>query len=626
MYAQHFGLEHEPFSIAPDPRYLYMSERHREALAHLLYGLGAGGGVVLLTGEIGAGKTTVFRCFLDQVPAHCQVAYVFNPKLNALELMASVCEEFGVAVPDLGPGATIKTYLDPLNRFLLGQHAAGRNSVLVIDEAQLLPAEVLEQLRLLTNLETSERKLLQIVLIGQPELRGLLAAPGLVQLAQRVVARYHLDALDATETGLYLQHRLAVAGLRGPSPLPAALVPRIHRLTGGVPRRINLLCDRALLGAFAQGLAAVDRKTLDRAAKEIAVARAGEGPAAAWTPGRALGLGLGLGVALTAAVAVWVGGWGGGSVGSSSAGSGLGSGSASASASASRPGSSTASGAGAAPGLVVGGASSAGGAPPAVRVPAVAAPVGAASGPRVVGVAGSAPGMGSAVPVGAAVAFGPASASASAATPTLAQQAPAAGAEQALNLSEDEAWRRLTAQWGAPLDTARAVEPCAVAAKAALACHRSAGGLADVRDLNRPVILVLRADRAARPRHAVLLGLGPTQALLSQGEGQVAVPLDELAQRWRGEFITVLRSVDGAPDARQARPGEPMFDRLARLLGRASGVAQRPAPTSRDELRNQVIAFQLSQGLKPDGRPGPLTLIALNRAAGEREPTLSTLR
>ncbi|MEO8281390.1 MAG: AAA family ATPase, partial [Ideonella sp.] len=147
MYVQHFGLEHEPFSIAPDPRYLYMSERHREALAHLTYGLNSGGGVVLLTGEIGAGKTTVCRCFLDQVPADCRIAYIFNPKLTVTELLASVCEEFGVEVPAAPGQSTVKTYLDPLNRFLLDAHAAGRNSVLMIDEAQLLSAEVLEQLR-----------------------------------------------------------------------------------------------------------------------------------------------------------------------------------------------------------------------------------------------------------------------------------------------------------------------------------------------------------------------------------------------------------------------------------------------------------------------------------------------
>ena len=197
MYAAFFGLKREPFSIAPDPHFLFMSEAHREALAHLLYGLGGGGGFVLLTGEIGAGKTTVCRCFLDQVPAHNDVAYVFNPKLSVTELLQTVCEEFRIAVP---PGAaTIKDYVDALNRFLLASHAAGRHSVLIIDEAQSLSAEVLEQLRLLTNLETAERKLLQIVLIGQPELRGMLARPDLEQLAQRVIARYAMQRLCQLE-------------------------------------------------------------------------------------------------------------------------------------------------------------------------------------------------------------------------------------------------------------------------------------------------------------------------------------------------------------------------------------------------------------------------------------------
>jgi general secretion pathway protein A len=201
MYAPYFGLKQEPFSIAPDPRLLFMSERHREALAHLLYGVGGGGGFVLLTGEIGTGKTTVCQLFLEQVPAHCDVAYIFNPKLTVTELLQSVCEEFRIALPAPERGATVKDFLDPLNAFLLREHAAGRNSVLIIDEAQNLSADVLEQLRLLTNLETSERKLLQIILIGQPELRDMLARPELEQLAQRIIARYHLDALSEPETG-----------------------------------------------------------------------------------------------------------------------------------------------------------------------------------------------------------------------------------------------------------------------------------------------------------------------------------------------------------------------------------------------------------------------------------------
>ncbi|HSN33787.1 MAG TPA: AAA family ATPase, partial [Ideonella sp.] len=176
MYTQFFGLRQEPFSIAPDPRYLFMSERHREALAHLLYGVKGGGGFVLLSGEIGAGKTTVCRCFLEQIPERCNVAYIFNPKLTVGELLKTVCDEFGIPYRHEGPGpATVKDYLDPLNEFLLRTHAVRQNNVLIIDEAQNLSAEVLEQLRLLTNLETSDRKLLQIILIGQPELRALLA-------------------------------------------------------------------------------------------------------------------------------------------------------------------------------------------------------------------------------------------------------------------------------------------------------------------------------------------------------------------------------------------------------------------------------------------------------------------
>ena len=260
MYAPFFGLAQEPFSIAPDPRLLFMSERHREALAHLLYGLGSGGGFVLLTGEIGTGKTTVCRCFLEQVPDNCNVAYIFNPKLTALELLQSICDEFHVTVPskDLLP-PTVKDYLDPLNAFLLREHAAGRNNVLIIDEAQNLSAEVLEQLRLLTNLETSERKLLQIVLIGQPELRVMLQRPELEQLAQRVIARYHLDALTEAETAQYIRHRMEVSGLTRELPFDRRALARIHQLSRGVPRRINLLCDRALLGAFAGSQAVVTR-------------------------------------------------------------------------------------------------------------------------------------------------------------------------------------------------------------------------------------------------------------------------------------------------------------------------------------------------------------------------------
>ncbi|MEI6732476.1 MAG: AAA family ATPase [Comamonadaceae bacterium] len=308
MYAHHFGLTQDPFSIAPDPRYLFMSERHREALAHLLYGVagsgaksgGSGGGFVLLTGDIGTGKTTICRCFLEQIPQGCHVAYIFNPKLTVTELLQSICEEFHVTLTSASPTPpTVKDYIDALNNFLLAGHAAGQSSVLIIDEAQNLAPEVLEQLRLLTNLETSERKLLQIVLIGQPELRTMLARPELEQLAQRVIARFHLDALTMAESAQYIAHRLAVAGLTGPSPFDGNALQRIHRLARGVPRRINLLSGRALLGAWAHGQHRVDRAVVDKAAVEVF------GPATAADSGKRGGaFYLALGLVLLAVAAL----------------------------------------------------------------------------------------------------------------------------------------------------------------------------------------------------------------------------------------------------------------------------------------------------------------------------------
>jgi general secretion pathway protein A len=270
MYTHFFNLKQSPFSIAPDPRYLFMSERHREALAHLLYGVGSGGGFVLLTGEIGAGKTTVCRCFMEQIPADCKLGYIFNPKLSVEELLLSICDEFGIELAPQGSGAvSVKGYVDAINAYLLASHAQSRNNVLIIDEAQNLSAEVLEQLRLLTNLETSERKLLQIILIGQPELRTMLARPELEQLAQRVIARYHLGSLSEAETGIYIEHRLTVAGATAIAPFPRKLMGLIHGLTKGVPRRINLLCDRALLGAYVENQPQVTRTILKRAASEV---------------------------------------------------------------------------------------------------------------------------------------------------------------------------------------------------------------------------------------------------------------------------------------------------------------------------------------------------------------------
>lgn len=266
MYTEYFGLPESPFAITPDARYLYLSAHHREALAHLHYGMSEGGGFVQLTGDVGTGKTTVCRALLEQLPPHVDAALVLNPALTAQGLLQTVCEELLIDVPpDCG---STKTLINKLNSYLLDANARGRRTVLIIDEAQNLSREVLEQVRLLTNLETNKSKLLQIFLIGQPELRTLLSDKGLRQVAQRVTARYHLSALNAFETEEYIRHRLSVAGC--PRPLfTRAAVRRVYRYSKGVPRITNILCDRALLGAYATDQQRVSPAIVNRAYREL---------------------------------------------------------------------------------------------------------------------------------------------------------------------------------------------------------------------------------------------------------------------------------------------------------------------------------------------------------------------
>lgn len=268
MYHQYFGLTEAPFSIAVNPRYLFMSPRHRDALAHLLYGVGAGGGFILLTGEVGTGKTTINRCLLEQLPDDTDIAIILNPALNAMELLATVCDEFDIAYDQ--DNHTLKTLTDSLHRFLLDNHGRGRKTVLLIDEAQHLDFDVLEQIRLLTNLETHSEKLLQIILIGQPELAQMLGKPELRQLNQRITARYNLEPLSLEETGAYIRHRLQVAGMStGQEIFPPAVVRGTHRFTRGIPRLINVLCDRMMLGAYGRNQGRADLVMLRTAAREV---------------------------------------------------------------------------------------------------------------------------------------------------------------------------------------------------------------------------------------------------------------------------------------------------------------------------------------------------------------------
>ena len=574
MYQQFFGLKQAPFSIAPDPRYLFMSERHREALAHLLYGVGGGGGFVLLTGEIGAGKTTVCRCFLEQIPRRCNVAYIFNPKLTVAELLKSVCDEFHIPYEHRGPGVpTVKDHLDPLNKFLLDTHAVGQNNVLIIDEAQSLSADVLEQLRLLTNLETNERKLLQIVLIGQPELRTMLARPELEQLAQRVIARFHLEALSQAETVQYIRHRLAVAGMTGGHPFDRPAMRRVHHWTRGVPRRINLLCDRALLGAYATGKGDVGVEIVDKAAREVfdqaepaARQRFGRRPMAVLGLGAALGGAL-LGVMLAA---------------------------------------------------VNGGTPRESGALSAIAaVSALAAdraPTGRA--PRASGVSPSGVMARSAAPSGAASAS---TAPASAASASADLNA----AFDSLIDDEKEAWRLLAAAWSLQLDDG---DPCRLAQRRQVQCFRSSTSLALIRQLDRPGIVSLHGDQG-RVAYALLTGLHGTNATLRAGGRTFDVPLASLVTLWRGDFATFWRAPEGWRSDIMGSGSAPVAEWLSTQLARAQG---QPAPgrneATEGALRSRIAAFQLAQGLKPDGLVGPMTLMQLNRASGVDEPRLDAQR
>lgn len=267
MYTSFFGLGEKPFAITPDPRYLFMSERHAEALAHLLYGINEAGGFIQLTGEVGTGKTTVVRSLLERMPGHADVAVILNPQLTPLQFVLTICEELGIFVRDEDTNS-IKDLVDILNKRLLDAHAKGRRVVLIVDEAQNLTPETLEQVRLLTNLETASQKLLQIILIGQPELREVLARVELRQLAQRITGRYHLAPLSRTETAAYVRHRLRVAGSNGEIFTPAAL-REIHRLSDGIPRIINVICDRALLGAFTREQHRIGPMLVRAAASEV---------------------------------------------------------------------------------------------------------------------------------------------------------------------------------------------------------------------------------------------------------------------------------------------------------------------------------------------------------------------
>jgi len=585
MYEKYFGLTERPFSIAPDPRFLYMSQQHREALAHLLYGVGEGGGFVQLTGEVGTGKTTVCRCLLEQLPDHVDVALILNPSVTALELLASVCDE--LRIPYARQAISIKFLTDALNAHLLQAHAKGRRTVLIIDEAQNLGAEALEEVRLLTNLETTREKLLQIILIGQPELRSLLAREDLRQLSQRITARYHLQPIHRAETAAYIRHRLQVCGASEPV-FSEAAVDMVQKLSKGVPRLINVVCDRAMLGGFVEDKRRIDVAVVEKAAREVLPLEGLEKPKRRvwrWLAGGSLAAGLALvayvllepfGMDLPTMQLV--------SRLSEKPREAL---PRVATVSQSQPESSP---------LQVAEARQ----PESGKAPeAQGQDVGgeAAVGPVAMQVASLAGDQGSAL------------------TMALAEAGPDAAAK---------AWSALYRLWGEQSSAVNDEQACAQAPAAGLRCLQGGGSWTVLSHFDRPAILLLVAPQGRRVSVLLQEVKGPQVAIQVNGRA-LDVELETLGQHWFGEYRLLWKMPPYGSVL--LRPGDRSKD-VAWLREQLQGVtglaAIAPDPRYFDvALKELLESFQREHGLRVDGVAGPRTFIHLNNLS--RQPSVPRL-
>ncbi|MGQ0699781.1 MAG: AAA family ATPase [Panacagrimonas sp.] len=564
MYAQYFQLREMPFSISPDPAYLYMSPRHQEALGHLLYGTGQYGGFVQLTGEVGTGKTTIVRTLLEQKLEGVEVAMVHNPRQSEAEFVQSICDELGVEYRrDDTP--SLKSLIDALNQHLLRTHANDRRTVLIIDEAQNLSPAVLEQVRLLTNLETNKEKLLRIMLVGQPELADLLARPDLRQLASRITARYHLTPLEQEETAEYVRHRLRVAGTQE-SLFTAEAIKEIQRFTRGVPRLINVLCDRALLGAYGKHQRQVTRELVRGAAAEV------------------FGRGVGTAPAEAGASVFWRRlrrSW---------------------DAAAPQPGRTWIQGVLVAIGLTIVGVLIYG----EMSRDRQPAPVNAA--PEVA----QAPSP----PVPASV-TAPATSPVAAALPT-ASVSPATPrtVEELLGLTPalPQLTDRLIRLWDADIKIARGDNVCRSLRSHGLECYRTDATFPQLRRMDRPAVLTV-IDAAGQTRYALVTQLTDERAWIETSEGSQDMALDDLGSAWTGEMFLLWRreTVDVLIEYGERGAGVVWLrERLAQMMGK-------PASTESDifdgALLEEVRLFQGARGLASDGIVGVQTRIALSDLA-----------
>jgi general secretion pathway protein A len=568
VYAAYFGLTERPFALAPDPRYLFLSDGHREALAHLVYGL-EGGGFVQLTGEVGTGKTTVSRALLDQLPPEVDVAMIFTPRLTAVELLAVICHELHLDIP---AGTTSATRLvDALSRKLLDTHAKGRRTVVIIDEAQNLSMEVLEELRLLTNIETTRDKLLQVILIGQPELVDVMQRPELRQLAQRVTARYHLRPFGYAETTAYVQHRLEVAGQREPM-FTRAAVWLVHRRSRGVPRLINNICDRALLGAFAKGKRRVTIGIVRRAAAEVL----GPGADQYW---------LEAGIAATIVAVILAG--------------------------------TTMLNPNALEYVTSWWAKRIMPRANAIASTPTSAPV---ASPTPTPVATPAP---AAAPV-------PSTTPVPAATPVPAVVLPKARPSLATLLDtrtkdRDAAFASLFALWGEDYAARRGEVGCDFARRAGLRCLVKTGTWKVLRRLDLPAMLTL-VSPDGEPHYATMTALQSDTATLDVAGETVTIPLTEIERIWDGAFVALWRTPGLATT--DLRPGMSSRDVawLRQQLAEGGATPERLTVYD-DELKQRVVAFQRANGLTPDGIVGDETLVRIAAMATDaRMPSLSKAR
>jgi general secretion pathway protein A len=605
MYTNYFGLKEAPFSIAPDPRYLFMSDQHREALAHLLYGIGNDGGFVLLTGEVGTGKTTVCRCLLGQLPENCDVAFIFNPKLTVKELLSTICDELRIKYPE--GTKSIKVFIDLINGYLLDAHARGRKAVLIIDEAQRLSHEVLEQIRLLTNLETNQRKLLQIILLGQPELQEMLSQAKLRQLSQRIIARYHLGPLTKKEVKEYVNHRLSIAG-SSDRLFPESTLHQVFRLSGGIPRVINVLCDRALLGTYAQGRRTVNNWTVARAAREVF----GEKRREQRMTNTAYGLALCGMVVIGASLFLLVGRYGQNHEQQPVVANSI--------AVVEREATTLAESRKPIPDEAKGraGEQQIGAASDPDKIPwplieqasmVASQSSSATSGPAVTQEESS--NQDQQTPPGEAIEL---------VLPTLFQQF----TSDTRNRSAIMANHALLKLWGVGYQPDGAENACRQAAAKGLRCLDGKGDLDELRRLNLPAVLKL-ADPQGQPFHVALKTLRWETATVALDVETATVGVDELSSLWKGEYTLLWRpppqSEGTIREGDQGAAVKWLESRLRRVQG--SAVPLRKDPVFDALLLERVKKYQMSKGLKADGIAGPKTLIHLSiDASSSKMPLL----